>query len=215
MTAQTPTTTAAERKTLPTRCDRCNAPLRSPAVCEHCHALLNTGPLNYFDLLGLPRRYDLDAKQLRDAFRSIAQNVHPDRFAGHPDNTARATRLSAEVNQAIAVLSDPVRRASYLLEMFAGPTSGELRDVPQQVLAEVMMFREELEQARATDDRAAIESHRQTIAERKRAVLQEIEHRANAIATGGPDEKKDLRRLLNAVKYFDNLSSELAEDPLA
>ncbi len=215
MAAQTATAPARGHPTLPAKCRRCDAPLRSPAVCESCCALFPAPHANYFELLGLPRQYAIDERRLRDAFRSTARSVHPDRFAEQPAEVrALATRLSADVNQAFAVLSDPVRRASYLLEMSGGPSAADMRDVPPDLLAEVMMIREEVELARSSSDAAALQRHRQTILARRSLALQDIAGRAERITVSSDEEKRELRRRLNSMKYFDNLATELAGDPL-
>lgn len=63
---------------------------------------------DYYSILGVMP----DAEQIviKAAFRALAQRYHPDRFAG-PEEKANA--VMAELNEAFAVLSDPVKRAAY------------------------------------------------------------------------------------------------------
>ncbi len=198
-----------------TKCQRCDTLMRSPVVCEACQALFPVHDANYFDLLGLPRRYAMDDARLREAFRAIARSVHPDRFGDDADDIKElATRLSADVNHAFQALSDPVRRAAYLLEMSGGHGAAESRDVPQAVLTDVMMIREEIEEARAAGDQAALDRHRGAIAQRREQTLGRIAEHAERLASSSDEQKKELRLLLNSMKYYDNLLAELAEDPL-
>lgn len=206
-----------DETTVPARCLHCEAQQTSPIVCEGCQSLY---PLphsaDYFDLLSVPRRYAIDQATLAAAFRAIARSVHPDRFGGEREEVRRlATRLSAEVNQAFNVLKDPVKRADYMLALAGGPGAAELRDVPEDLLAEVMMLREQVDEVKAAGDTAALEVHRSKIAKRRAATLQLIADRADRLDTSGEDERKELRRLLNSVKYFNNLLREVASDPLA
>lgn len=62
---------------------------------------------NYYDILGLPA--DADAQQIRQAYRKLSMQFHPDRHGG--------SRLYEErfkqINEAYQVLKDPVRRWQY------------------------------------------------------------------------------------------------------
>src|SRR3989442_2538621 len=52
---------------------------------------------------------------IRAAYRSLIQRYHPDRHAGSRESALRTLRL----NEAYAVLSDPVKRAAYDAKLFA------------------------------------------------------------------------------------------------
>ncbi len=207
----------AEGPILPAKCLRCQSTLTSPIVCDGCRALFSPPPgTDYFALLGLPRTYAIDEKKLNAAFRGLARAVHPDRFTGESQEAqSLANRLSAEVNQAFHVLSDPVRRADYLLELAGGPSAAEMREVPDGFLADVMVLREEIDQAKSADDGDAIERHRESIAARRQDNMEQIADLAETSADLGAPERNLMRRLLNSMKYFDNLLQELAADPLA
>jgi molecular chaperone HscB len=190
---------------------KCNAELASPIVCTGCQALyLPPQSTDYFDLLGLERCYAIDEEKLAAAFRAITRNIHPDRFVGQPAEVRNlATRLSAEVNEAISVLGDGVQRAAYMLELAGGPSAAEVREVPGSLLADVMMFREQMEEARSADDEVELERLHLTLRTRREASLQRIADRADRLASSSDDQKKEFRRLLNSIKYFDNLLSAI------
>ncbi|MEK6798978.1 MAG: Fe-S protein assembly co-chaperone HscB [Planctomycetota bacterium] len=203
--------------TYPIKCLQCHAERTSPIVCDGCHALYPIPQtINNFDLMGMPRTFDIDERSLTAAYRAIARRVHPDRFGGDTEEVRTlATRLSAEINRAYGVLRDPLKRAEYLLELSGGPSAAELREVPGPVLAEVMTLREEIEPAKAGGDATLLNTLRNTIEERRRAMLAEVRRRAEHVGESSPEERAKFRRLLNAMKYFDNLMAELALDPLA
>ena len=194
----------------------CEADLTFPIFCNGCHTLYPV-PLraDYFDLFGLDAGYDIDPQRLATAFRAITRNIHPDRFSGQPETvSALATRLSAQVNQAYDGLRDPVLRAEYLLERSGGPSATEVRDVPGNLLAEVMIIREQLEESRSAAKPEAQVELRTSLTARRQHTLRQIAERAGGLATLDAAGKKDLRKLLNSIKYFDNLLEELAADPL-
>ncbi|MCE7986370.1 MAG: J domain-containing protein [Caldilinea sp. CFX5] len=62
---------------------------------------------DYYKVLGVPR--NADEKEIKRAFRKLAQQYHPDKNPGD----AEAERKFKEVNEAHAVLSDPDKRSKY------------------------------------------------------------------------------------------------------
>lgn len=78
---------------------------------------------DYYDILGLQK--DADHKQVRDAYRKLALQHHPDR---NKDNPAAAERMK-EINEAYAVLSDPGKRKDYdaLKDTFGSSAYGRYR----------------------------------------------------------------------------------------
>lgn len=68
---------------------------------------------NYYDILGLPR--NATTRQVRDRFRTLARELHPDRFQGEEKSEAEAR--FQEITQAFNVLNDPVRRRDHDLEL--------------------------------------------------------------------------------------------------
>jgi molecular chaperone DnaJ len=71
------------------------------------------GKRDYYEILGVPR--DADARVIKDAFRKLALQYHPDRNKA-PD----AEERFKEIAEAYAVLSDPKKRADYDHRGFEG-----------------------------------------------------------------------------------------------
>lgn len=68
--------------------------------------------INYYEVLGVPR--DASAEMIRKAFRRLAQQCHPDKFAGSsPEVQQAANARFVKVNEAYSVLSDPQKRSDY------------------------------------------------------------------------------------------------------
>lgn len=105
-----------------------------------------------FDLLGAPRRFDLDLGALERTHRELSRALHPDRFAQAGASERRAAlEKAASVNEAWRVLRDPIRRAEALFRL-AGAEVGETKEPKPSpaFLMEVMEQREELAEARAS-----------------------------------------------------------------
>ncbi|HVL81429.1 MAG TPA: J domain-containing protein, partial [Actinomycetota bacterium] len=68
--------------------------------------------LDHYRLLGVTR--GASAEEIASAYRTRAQVCHPDRLAGAPEPVVRAASdLMALLNEARAVLADPVQREAY------------------------------------------------------------------------------------------------------
>jgi curved DNA-binding protein CbpA len=70
-------------------------------------------PKSYYDILGLPR--NATTQQVRDRFRTLARELHPDRFAGEEKSEAEVR--FQEITQAFNMLNDPARRREHDLEL--------------------------------------------------------------------------------------------------
>lgn len=70
--------------------------------------------VDYFTLLGLP--VGASPEDVRQTYFMLARKLHPDRLAaiGIDDNQRHAQRLMACINEAFAVLNDPIRREEYI-----------------------------------------------------------------------------------------------------
>jgi molecular chaperone HscB len=107
-----------------------------------------------FARLGLPRRFDLDAKAINSAHLKLAAAIHPDR-APDPIAAADLQRKAAELNDARRMLLDPERRADELLRGLGGPSKEADRSLPDGFLVEMMDVREAVEAARGDAAEAA------------------------------------------------------------
>lgn len=196
---------------VPTKCVTCQALQQVPFACDDCHQLLaHVQGADYFELFCLPRSYDLNLAELEEKYLAISRNVHPDRFATDSEEMqAFALRATAAVNSAYDVLREPVHRAEYLLEVAGGKSAAEAKGVPGDLLDQIMTLREEIEEARAAGERSALDAIRARILEQKEAAELSIAVLCRGLPTATPEVKGELRLSLNAMKYFNNLLSQL------
>lgn len=201
----------------PVRCHHCQHPLESPIGCLHCHAIFPpASDLSHFDRLGLPKRYEVDPRELDRKYLAWSRELHPDYFQTKSATEQSASlSLSASLNDAYATLKDPFRRAEYLLHLLGGPTASENREMPGGFLEHVLELRMEIEERSedcAGNEEGAASLRRRIEAERRQAMsaaaarFAEIEANAD-----GPDpvQLSSIRESLNTVKYYDGLLREL------
>ena len=112
---------------------------------------------DHFSLFGLPARFDLDAQALETAWRTVAAQVHPDRFAtASPAERRVAMQWAARANEAYRLLRDPLLRARYLCEQAGVDLQTESNtSMDTAFLMQQMTWREMLDDARDDADALA------------------------------------------------------------
>jgi molecular chaperone HscB len=169
--------------------------------------------MDHYARLGLPRRFVVDAAALERAYLAHSRAVHPDyHAAGGAGELAASTELSAVVNEAYNTLREPFARAEYLLGLYGGPTAGQEKGVEPAFLAEMMDYRERIEDA-AEHDSVRRELNERA-AEFEARVAGEFA-RLEALPEGHPDRAPHLlavRRALNALKTLRSLHRTLPDD---
>ncbi|KAI0335263.1 Co-chaperone Hsc20 [Cubamyces sp. BRFM 1775] len=143
-------------------CPSCSAPLPTALpVCSNCSYIAPIpDSMTYHEMLGTPYEpnpFAVDVQQLKQQFRAVQAVVHPDRWVSRPpEQQAIAAAMSSRINEALHRLSNPLRRAEYILarEGFAGEESDKLDDM--DLLMEVMEAREGLANAESPEEVAEI-----------------------------------------------------------
>jgi len=110
--------------------------------------------LDPFQLLNLPRGFDLDDCVLRGALIKASLQWHPDRFAmASVEERDKAEAHMADLNQAFAMLSHPLRRAETLLAL-SGFALGEGTDQTSSpaFLMQMMELKEEADMVQQSQD---------------------------------------------------------------
>jgi len=190
--------------------------MSTPAVCDYCHTV---GPdaavVDYFTLLGLPRRFDLDPQEIQDKFVALSRHAHPDFHAADtPEVQKLHLQVSAALNDAYRTLNDPASRASYLLNLFGGKSSADDKSVPDGFLGTMMMMQEEL--ADAVGDANAeeiarigdvLQTQHDGLMNRIATLFEQYQESVSCKAVVD-DLLNELRKQLNAVSYVKKLLSE-------
>jgi molecular chaperone DnaJ len=76
--------------------------------------------VNYYEILGVDR--STSDQEIRDTFRKLARENHPDRYRG--DDKAGAERMFQNLTEAFNVLTNPAKRKQHDSELAGGAGSG-------------------------------------------------------------------------------------------
>ncbi len=149
---------------------------------------------NYFDLFELPVSCEIDSTQLRAKFMELQRQYHPDGFAAASSAASRrAVQITAHINGAHQILSHPLQRAEYCLQLAGLSTDAETdAKMDNMFLMQQMELRESLEDvASAAEPYKALDSVRGEIDQ----LIEKTSVAASAsIKTQDYDEARDLIR---------------------
>ena len=193
-------------------CWQCQAPYgQAEWQCGQCGALLPPNRARtHFDVLGQPPSFRIDLDELARSLRTLQRRFHPDRHA-HRSDTERRFSLehATALNDAHRVLSDPLRRAEYMIQLGGVDLSDEARQVklPPFFLMEMMELREALDELTGADNHVERGRIERDIAARYEASLE-------AIAVGLEDTETplvDVAQSAAKLKYLKRILDDINE----
>lgn len=171
--------------------------------------------LDAFEVLNLERRFDVSQDALKQSYRSLMANLHPDKHHTKPPSEQETLREKASVvTQSYQILKNSPTRATHMLQLFGkvedtdeasmrelflgGSSQGQFN----MLLMEVMEIREEIEE---TEDEGALQSLLEENITRMESVCNEL---ADAFANQDLDSALEL-----AVKlqYYNRIDETIRE----
>ena len=165
-------------------CPSCARQQEPRLLCSNCGAPL-PAELDYFGVLGLPRKLTLDLQQLESVYHEVGRRVHPDRFATQPEAVREASlRSTALLTQSYRTLRDPISRGRYWLELHGEKLAESNKRVPTELAELVFEVQEELAELRGAnrDDRDAVSGLVSGIRERRQALQVSMDEARGALA---------------------------------
>ncbi len=104
---------------------------------------------NYFSLLNLPQRFDVNLATLEKHYFAAQREYHPDKQAGKSEaERLNAVHTSMRLNDAYETLKNPLARAHYMLEL-SGVFLDDSTRPDTALLMEIMELREQMQEAAA------------------------------------------------------------------
>lgn len=161
---------------------------------------------DFFSLFGLTPAFRLNESALDRAYRDVQAQVHPDRYAHLPDAEKRVSmQWATRANEGYRILRNPLRRASYLLELNGVDPALESNTAmsPEFLMAQ-LEWREAVEEARACKDATELASLHQRLRQESRALVDDL---ATAL-----DERRafdDAAEMVRRMKFLEKLQNEI------
>lgn len=160
---------------------------------------------SYFELFGLPQRFEVDFSTLGSAFRDLQAKYHPDRFV-NADDKARLTAVQTTgfINEANETLKSTRLRARYLLSLEGIDFDDEIDTTRDGgFLMHQMEIREALDDVQnANDPLARIDDIAQEISGEADALN---DHFVENLESGNLPEAKEA---VLKMKFFERLCQE-------
>lgn len=153
---------------------------------------------DYFDVLGLPRTFAIEAAELERCYLERSREVHPDRGGGSAGE-------AMTVNQAYRTLKRALGRAEHLLSL-AGVAIGANEPVDPALLAEMLELREELADAQSSGDQGALMRLEQEARRRHREEIERLGPLFRAFEADGADADAgvadDIKQQVIRLRYL-------------
>lgn len=166
-----------------------------------------------FETLRVEPRFDVDMQVVEDHRRALARRLHPDKHVGASAAERRlALNHSIDVNDAVRLLKDPIKRAEALFRR-AGVIVGEEKEPAPDpaLLMEMMEAREELADAARERDLAKVRALGSALEPRKVDALGRL---TQAFAPGADLSRDALVRdalpALGELRYAKRFLDEVA-----
>jgi molecular chaperone HscB len=188
---------------------------------------------DHFSLFGLPRKLWIEMSALEQKFLQLSWKLHPDNFVNAaPAEQERSLKESSQLNDAYRVLSDPVARVEYLLEIEGTRKEGEHKQqAPPELLEEVFELNESLDELREAKssggDLATLRARLESAQKHFQETLGEVDADLQTAATqwdaaidanAGDNDRKAimvrLNELLNRRSYIRNLVNKVEKELL-
>ncbi|MCA9274826.1 MAG: hypothetical protein KDA29_02260 [Phycisphaerales bacterium] len=157
---------------------------------------------NPFAVLGLTPDYRIDRDAIERAYRTRLANAHPDAGGSEIDPST--------LNQARAILLDDEQRAIVLLDLLGGPGASECKDLPDGFLMQMMMQRQEIEEAIESGGEAEREDWEQWGVQQRREHREQVASMFEKLdVQPDPESLRAIRVQLNAWRYIERLIEQL------
>ena len=175
---------------------------------------------DHFEVLGLPRKYHLDAADLEQRYLALQKETHPDRFAkALPRERMEAVVRNTELNDAYKILKNDIKRAEYILKLEGvdigeekpQPTTGATKQlvVDPKLLMEIMELRESLAEARSDGDETKVEVLTRDVVERRASAMKIVDEGFTAYETGNKKVLDGIARALVSLRYYARFMDEV------
>ncbi|ATC21238.1 Fe-S protein assembly co-chaperone HscB [Pasteurella multocida] len=156
--------------------------------------------MNPFNIFDLPVDFHVDQATLSARYLALQKSLHPDNFTTHSAQEQRlAMQRSAEVNDALQILKDPILRAETIITIYTGEQQNIEENSTRDMafLMQQMQWREQLENIEAQKDSDQLVAFSADIEQTQQALLSEL---ADALSSQQWQQAKVINDKLRFIK---------------
>lgn len=161
---------------------------------------------NPFALFDLPVAFQVDSALLNERYLALQKSLHPDNFSAASAQEQRlAIQKSAEINDALRILKDPITRADSIIAINTGETENpeEKSNNDIDFLMQQMEWRETLENIENCKDTDELTAFAQEINQIRHAILSELSTALDA-------QQWDIARAItDKLRFIKKLQAEI------
>lgn len=161
---------------------------------------------NPFALFDLPVAFQVDSALLNECYLALQKSLHPDNFSAASAQEQRlAIQKSAEINDALRILKDPITRADSIIALNTGETENpeEKSNNDIDFLMQQMEWRETLENIENRKDTDELTAFTQEINQIRHAILSELSTALDA-------QQWDIARAItDKLRFIKKLQAEI------
>ena len=161
---------------------------------------------NPFALFDLPVAFQVDSALLNERYLALQKSLHPDNFSAASAQEQRlAIQKSAEINDALRILKDPITRADSIIALNTGETENpeEKSNNDIDFLMQQMEWRETLENIENRQDTDELTAFTQEINQIRHAILSELSTALDA-------QQWDIARAItDKLRFIKKLQAEI------
>lgn len=162
---------------------------------------------NPFALFDLPVAFQVDSALLNERYLALQKSLHPDNFSAASAQEQRlAIQKSAEINDALRILKDPITRADSIIAINTGETENPEEKSSKDIgfLMQQMEWRETLENIENCKDTDELTAFTQEINQIRHAILSELSTALDAqqwdIARAITDKLRFIKKLQTEIE---------------
>ena len=161
---------------------------------------------NPFALFDLPVAFQVDSALLNERYLALQKSLHPDNFSAASAQEQRlAIQKSAEINDALRILKDPIARADSIIALNTGETENpeEKSNNDIDFLMQQIEWRETLENIENRQDTDELTAFAQEINQIRHAILSELSTALDA-------QQWDIARAItDKLRFIKKLQAEI------
>ena len=155
--------------------------------------------MDYFELFNIPVSLFVDASSIKKKFYELSRKYHPDFFSNtSEEEQSEALEMSAMLNKALKVLSNPEETIKYVLQLKGLLEEEEKYQLPPDFLMDVMELNELLMDAKMEGDEAKKTALKEQIANLQTEIYEPVKSIVEHYQEGITSEKE----LLQVKKYY-------------